>query len=140
MHGKLRHREQGSDLSREQVSVRAGNGIQVTWFPGLCSAPPFFLFSWLLFSSSQASVSSGLEEDGKKELMETCQTAPVPLVSHLPSHPAERGKEGPVHAQPLSSLPLPKRAAAQDLIFHFFTISFTRFVFSPSLLPITDGS
>ncbi|XP_067410673.1 interferon regulatory factor 4-like [Emydura macquarii macquarii] len=39
----------------------------------------------------KASVSSGLEEDGKKELMETCQTAPVPLVSHLPSHPAERG-------------------------------------------------
>ncbi|XP_043383036.1 forkhead box protein S1 isoform X2 [Chelonia mydas] len=37
----------------------------------------------------KTSMSSGLEEDGKKDLMETCQTSPVPLVSHLPSHPAD---------------------------------------------------
>uniref|UniRef100_A0A8C8SA47 IRF tryptophan pentad repeat domain-containing protein n=1 Tax=Pelusios castaneus TaxID=367368 RepID=A0A8C8SA47_9SAUR len=41
-------------------------------------------------SPDKASVPSSLEENGKKDLMETCQTAPVPLVSYSSSHPAER--------------------------------------------------
>ncbi|XP_050774303.1 interferon regulatory factor 4-like [Gopherus flavomarginatus] len=59
----------------------------------------------------KASVSSGLEEDGKKDLMETSQTSPVPLVSHLPSHPADSGYQvkgvfcgwSPTHARFLQS-------------------------------------
>ncbi|XP_038225758.1 interferon regulatory factor 4-like isoform X1 [Dermochelys coriacea] len=59
----------------------------------------------------KTSMSSGLEEDGKKDLMETCQTSPVPLVSHLPSHPADWGYQvkgvfcgwSPTHARFLQS-------------------------------------
>uniref|UniRef100_K7F6P4 IRF tryptophan pentad repeat domain-containing protein n=1 Tax=Pelodiscus sinensis TaxID=13735 RepID=K7F6P4_PELSI len=41
--------------------------------------------------ASQAGGSSGLGQDGKKELRDTSQTSPGPLVSHSPSHPAEQG-------------------------------------------------
>lgn len=59
----------------------------------------------------KAGVSSGPGQDGKKELRDTSQTSPGPLVSHSPSHPAEQGYQvkgvfcgwGPSHARFLHS-------------------------------------